>query len=179
MRERCTTGCLVLAILGLNPAVMAAEKTEAKSARAQAPPSPTSLAIFPEEATLSGADSSQRLLVSGVIAGSDKGRFWDYSRAALYTSSDPKVATVTADGVVLPRHNGTVSIRAVVGGRSATAQVTVKDFDVECRVSFRNQVVPVFTKLGCNAGGCHGKATGQNGFKLSLLGFDRILITTP
>jgi hypothetical protein len=32
--------------------------------------------------------------------------------------------------------------------------------------------VPIFTKLGCNAGGCHGKAAGQNGFKLSLLGFE-------
>src|SRR6201993_3424970 len=40
------------------------------------------------------------------------------------------------------------------------------------RVSFANEVVPTFTKLGCNAGGCHGKASGQNGFKLSLFGFD-------
>jgi hypothetical protein len=32
--------------------------------------------------------------------------------------------------------------------------------------------VPIFTKLGCNSGGCHGKASGQNGFKLSLLGFE-------
>src|SRR4051794_15112080 len=39
-------------------------------------------------------------------------------------------------------------------------------------VSFSNEVVPIFTRLGCNAGGCHGKATGQNGFKLSLLGFE-------
>ena len=39
-------------------------------------------------------------------------------------------------------------------------------------VSFPNQVVPIFTKLGCNGGGCHGKAAGQNGFKLSLLGFE-------
>ena len=31
--------------------------------------------------------------------------------------------------------------------------------------------MPIFTKLGCNSGGCHGKASGQNGFKLSLLGF--------
>src|SRR5207253_6461722 len=28
------------------------------------------------------------------------------------------------------------------------------------------------TKLGCNGGGCHGKASGQNGFKISLLGFE-------
>ena len=39
-------------------------------------------------------------------------------------------------------------------------------------VNFANQVVPIFTKFGCNAGGCHGKAGGQNGFKLSLLGFE-------
>ncbi len=39
------------------------------------------------------------------------------------------------------------------------------------RVAFATDVVPVLTKLGCNSGGCHGKSTGQNGFKLSLLGF--------
>ena len=32
--------------------------------------------------------------------------------------------------------------------------------------------MPLLSKLGCNAGGCHGKASGQNGFKLSLFGFD-------
>jgi len=32
--------------------------------------------------------------------------------------------------------------------------------------------VPILTKRGCNGGGCHGKAGGQNGFKLSLLGFE-------
>lgn len=40
-------------------------------------------------------------------------------------------------------------------------------------VSYLNDVVPVFTKAGCNAGVCHAKAnTGQNGFRLSLLGFE-------
>ena len=39
-------------------------------------------------------------------------------------------------------------------------------------INFANQIVPIFTKAGCNAGGCHGKASGQNGFKLSLLGFE-------
>src|SRR5436189_2647953 len=39
-------------------------------------------------------------------------------------------------------------------------------------VFFNTDVVPVLTRLGCNSGGCHGKATGQNGFKLSLLGFE-------
>src|SRR4051794_29928623 len=39
-------------------------------------------------------------------------------------------------------------------------------------VYFNTDVVPVLTKLGCNSGGCHGKADGQNGFRLSLLGFE-------
>ena len=40
-------------------------------------------------------------------------------------------------------------------------------------VSFVNDVMPVLTKAGCNAGVCHAKAGGgQNGFQLSLLGFE-------
>ena len=40
------------------------------------------------------------------------------------------------------------------------------------RLNFANDIVPILTKGGCNGGGCHGKASGQNGFKLSLLGFE-------
>jgi len=40
-------------------------------------------------------------------------------------------------------------------------------------VSFVNDVMPVLTKAGCNTGACHAKAGGgQNGFQLSLLGFE-------
>ncbi len=40
-------------------------------------------------------------------------------------------------------------------------------------VSFVNDVIPVLTKAGCNLGICHAKAgSGQNGFQLSLLGFE-------
>ncbi len=37
--------------------------------------------------------------------------------------------------------------------------------------SFRQEILPILTKAGCNAGGCHGKLSGQNGFRLSLRGF--------
>ena len=45
---------------------------------------------------------------------------------------------------------------------------------VETRgINFVNDVMPVLTKAGCNAGICHAKAGGgQNGFELSLLGFE-------
>jgi hypothetical protein len=37
---------------------------------------------------------------------------------------------------------------------------------------FENDIVPILSRFGCNASGCHGKAEGQNGFKLSVFGFD-------
>ena len=37
---------------------------------------------------------------------------------------------------------------------------------------FETDVVSILSRFGCNASGCHGKAEGQNGFKLSIFGFD-------
>lgn len=37
---------------------------------------------------------------------------------------------------------------------------------------FELDIQPILTARGCNSGPCHGKARGQNGFALSLLGFD-------
>ena len=39
-------------------------------------------------------------------------------------------------------------------------------------VDFDTEIVPVFTRAGCNVGSCHGGAAGRGGFKLSLLGGD-------
>jgi hypothetical protein len=38
--------------------------------------------------------------------------------------------------------------------------------------SFRNDVLTVLTKNGCNAGACHGALAGKGGFRLSLRGYD-------
>lgn len=41
------------------------------------------------------------------------------------------------------------------------------------KLTFINDISPILTKAGCNAGPCHAKAgNGQNGFRLSLLGFE-------
>jgi hypothetical protein len=41
--------------------------------------------------------------------------------------------------------------------------------------SFRNHVIPVMTKMGCNQGACHGALAGKNGFKLTLRGYDPVV----
>ena len=48
----------------------------------------------------------------------------------------------------------------------------VEGSDPPRRVSFELDIQPILTARGCNQGACHGKARGQNGFQLSLLGFD-------
>lgn len=40
------------------------------------------------------------------------------------------------------------------------------------QISFRNDILPVLSRSGCNQGSCHAKADGRNGFKLSIFAFD-------
>ena len=40
------------------------------------------------------------------------------------------------------------------------------------QISFRNEVMAVLSRGGCNQGVCHGNQNGKNGFKLSLRGQD-------
>lgn len=56
----------------------------------------------------------------------------------------------------------------LVGAAVATLAGTSKAAPLD----FTNDIVPLLSKQGCNSGACHGKAIGQNGFKLSLFGFD-------
>ena len=52
--------------------------------------------------------------------------------------------------------------------------VSVSDFEQALTPDFRQDVNPVISKMGCNAGTCHGAKDGKNGFKLSLRGYDPI-----
>ncbi len=38
--------------------------------------------------------------------------------------------------------------------------------------SFRNDILPILSKSGCNSGGCHGALAGKGGFRLSLFGYN-------
>jgi hypothetical protein len=96
----------------------------------------------------------------------------DLTREATYSSSNPAVARVDRKGHVTPAGNGSATVRIEHGGEKIEVAVTVTGFGDGRAVDFRTEVVPLLSRLGCNAGGCHGKASGQNGFRLSLFGFD-------
>src|SRR5262245_29185682 len=119
--------------------------------------------------TLTGSDDAAQVVVTAVL---NDGRLVDLTHEAQYTVADDKLAVITSGGRVVPRGNGTSEIVATFGGHSARVPLGVKGLGENLPLNFTNQVVPIFTKLGCNSGGCHGKLAGQNGFRLSLLGFE-------
>ena len=128
-----------------------------------------SLDVYPKALTIRGADDAPQLIVTGTR---ENGRHTDLSGFAGYTVSDPKIVRVAKDGRVYPLANGKAEIAIEFGGMKLTVPVSVESMDMPLPLNFANHVVPVFTKLGCNSGGCHGKIAGQNGFRLSLLGFE-------
>ncbi len=96
----------------------------------------------------------------------------DWTRTTEWSSSDPKIATVDEHGLVRPIADGEAKITATAKGISTSVTVHVKDSHAPFTWSFRNHVIPVMTKMGCNQGACHGALAGKNGFKLSLRGYD-------
>ncbi|MBP3953875.1 DUF1549 domain-containing protein [Gemmata sp. G18] len=129
----------------------------------------TAITAYPPAFKLKGADDAPQLVVTGTRA---DGRAVDLTAAATYTVADAKVARVEKTGRVFPLANGTTEITATVEGKTVKVPLVAEKMEAPLPINFTNHVVPIFTKLSCSAGGCHGKIAGQNGFRLSLLGFD-------
>jgi len=121
-----------------------------------------------ESIAIRSRDSRQQLIATATHA---DGTLADVTREVTWSVSDPSVLSVDATGMAIPAADGDIVVTATLGDKSASVPVAVSGFAQPLPINFRNQVVPIFTKLGCNSGGCHGKSGGQNGFKLSLLGF--------
>lgn len=126
------------------------------------------VALFPPNLTLDGLDARQQL----VLTESAGGKQTDRTTTATYSTSAPGVAMVSPTGVVTPVGDGEAIITATVANKSATMTVKVKNAAATKPVTFERDIQPILTRAGCNAGACHGKARGQNGFQLSLLAYD-------
>ncbi len=120
--------------------------------------------VQPASVSLSDPFARRQLLVEV------EGR--DATRAAKYESSQPNFVAVDAAGYVTPLADGSAEIRVTVGGSTTQVPVKVGGMSNGRRVDFATEIVPLLSRFGCNAGGCHGKQNGQNGFQLSLFGFD-------
>lgn len=119
-----------------------------------------------KKAKLLGPDANLQL----VVYNSD---LQDMTREVVYTSAPDNLISISDSGKVIPLGNGDVTITATNDkGLTGKLDLVVERFETPQPINFPNEIVPLFTKHGCNGGGCHGKSEGQNGFKLSLLGFE-------
>ena len=154
-----TRRCLVVlcSALALAPAVPAAAPA----------PRPARLEIEPTRIVLNHLDDRARIVVTAVWS---DGSRTDHTRAATFAAAAAIVA-VGPDGVVAPRKAGSTTITIRAGGHAASVPVEVGNAGRR-PVSFANDVMPLLAKYGCNAGACHGSASGKKGFKVSLRGYD-------
>ncbi|HLY60355.1 MAG TPA: DUF1549 domain-containing protein [Terriglobia bacterium] len=129
----------------------------------------TKIEILPASISIEGPRYNQQLVVEGTFA---DGHQEDLTSQATISSSSSKVVLVDKEHFALPQNDGQATITAIVAGHRTSASVAVRDFSAATTWSFRNDVLPVMTKVGCNSGPCHGAAAGKNGFKLTLRGYD-------
>jgi hypothetical protein len=129
----------------------------------------TGLDIVPDRVTLVGSSARQQLVVTLTHA---DGSVRDVTRLCRFVAAPAHLAQVTAGGVVLPRADGEGVVRVSLGDQVADVGLRVTRSTWVRSSGLRTDVVPIFSKSGCNMGACHGNLNGKGGFRLSLRGED-------
>jgi len=128
----------------------------------------TGLEIQPNRIKIASPNDYAQLLVTGRLESGDAVDVTRMVRFAL--KSD--LAEISARGIVRPLKNGTGKVSVSLAGKTAEVPLEISGQGKPFQADFVRDVSPVISKLGCNAGTCHGAKEGKNGFKLSLRGYD-------
>jgi hypothetical protein len=126
------------------------------------------LKVFPPEVNLTAKNDHQSVVVQAIYS---DGVTRDVTADAAVTLADKVVAKIDKQ-TVYPTADGKTAVQVKFGSRSVSIPVAVSSVKTQRPVSFKLDVIPTFSKAGCNAGSCHGSARGKDGFRLSLFGFD-------
>lgn len=128
-----------------------------------------SLAIEPSELTFSGANQYAQLLVTARLK---RGGTADVTRQVMIDAAG--LLEVTPRGRVQPVRDGEGTLSVIIGNHTLGLRVSVSDVKKPYIPDYVRDVKPVISRMGCDAGTCHGAKDGKNGFKLSLRGYDPI-----
>ncbi|WP_425613723.1 DUF1549 domain-containing protein [Anatilimnocola sp. NA78] len=138
-------------------------------APAAEPTAASKITVTPATGEIDQPEASLQLLVSEAT---ENKRTIDLTRQVKYRSEDEKIARVDELGLITPVADGQTNVLVEHAGGPTKVPVTVKGMTNPTPLSFPRDIIPILTKATCNMGGCHGKAEGQNGFKLTVFGFD-------
>jgi hypothetical protein len=165
--------CTPAAFSGSVPAIFAEEIAPAQSAQQEKLPDGIKVLEVQVNSTqieLQNKFAYRQLLITGLL---EDGQSCDLTRIAKLVSQ-PQHVSVSPLGQVRPISDGDDQLIFEFEGKQVTVNAKVTGTSLEYQPSFMRDVQPTFSKVGCNAGTCHGSKDGKNGFKLSLRGYDAL-----
>lgn len=127
------------------------------------------IVLEPKDVVLAHPGATQRLVVTAYYA---DGTEHDVSRLCRYVSTSPAVVSISPEGVVSALASGQAAVEARLEDTRSEILVKVADKPAEVSINFSQDLLSIFTQRSCNSPSCHGAIAGQNGFKLSLFGYD-------
>jgi WD40 repeat protein len=130
-----------------------------------------SLEAHPAKVALAGRFETAQLVLTARL---ENGDAIDVTRMAA-VKAPSALLDVTRGGLAQPKADGAGAIEASIEGKSVSIPVEISGLGADDRHDFIRDVNPILSRLGCNAGTCHGGQKGKNGFKLSLRGYDAVL----
>ena len=128
----------------------------------------TGLDVQPPEVRLQSRNEYAQMTVIARLA---TGEVADVTRFAKFDAGK-RLADISQRGVLTPKADGSGQLKISYGGQTALVPIRIAGFKDPFQADFVRDVNPVLSKLGCNAGTCHGAKDGKAGFKLSLRGYD-------
>ncbi len=152
----------------MNCSVSHANETE-RSGKVAVDAKGVKLELFPSRIDFKYRGDKQRVMVVAQLA---DGSTLDVTSEAKLATTDASMVSMKAPGELLAVAGGSTTLEATWKDLRATVEICVSSEATERPLRFRNDVLPVLTRAGCNAGKCHGAASGKDGFGLSLYGFD-------
>jgi hypothetical protein len=151
------------------PVTATASSATVKASEATQTPLPAirALSLQPDSLKLRDGRDERRVLVFGKTEG---GTLIDLTSEAVFKSESTNV-DVDAQGYLKAKNAGAAELTVTAAGLKTKLPVTVESAAMP-EIRFVRDIAPILSKVGCNAGTCHGSAKGKNGFKLSLRGYD-------
>lgn len=129
-----------------------------------------SMEIFPASIQLEHPEDRQSLTVLATLVDGTQRDVTDVTEFSVAGEGEP-LAQIEGNEL-RPTRDGQGELIARFSGRETRARILVSRMANQRGLYFAADILPVLTRFGCNSGGCHGSARGQEGFHLSLFGYD-------
>ena len=133
-----------------------------------AAPALVDVRVLPPDINLSSKHDFQSVVVQAVYSDSTTK---DVTGSAQFSLADKSLARLEKS-VIHPVADGKTELTVKFDAKTVILPVKIEQSTVVPPIAFSLDVMPVFTKAGCNVGSCHGSARGKDGFHLSLFGYD-------